>query len=137
MGLLSSLFGGPAVSAVEGVANVIDKFVETDEEKKAAELLKAKLAMKPSLAQVELNKIEASHRSIFVAGARPFILWICGVGLTWHFILHDLMTWICAIWLPQLTPPALSGTEELITVLLALLGLGGMRTIEKIKRVTK
>ena len=137
MSLLSSLFGGPAVSAVEGVANVIDRFVETDEEKKAAELLKAKLAMKPSLAQVELNKIEASHRSIFVAGARPFILWTCGVGLTWHFILHDLMTWICAIWFSQLTPPALSGTEELITVLLALLGLGGMRTIEKIKRVTK
>ena len=84
--IFGSIAGGGIVSAAEGVANIIDQFVETDDEKRAAELIKAKLMMQPSLAQVELNKIEAGHRSIFVAGWRPFIGWVCGFALLWHFI---------------------------------------------------
>ena len=84
--MLDKLIGGGLVTAAEGVANIIDRFVETDEEKQAAELIKAKLMMKPSLAQIELNKVEAGHRSIFVAGWRPFIGWVCGLALLWHFI---------------------------------------------------
>ncbi len=79
--MLEKLIGGGIVSAAEGVANIIDRFVETDDEKKAAEIIKAKLMMTPSLAQIELNKIEAGHRSIFVAGWRPFIGWVCGFAL--------------------------------------------------------
>ena len=89
-----SIAGGGVVSAAEGVANIIDQFVETDDEKRAAEVIKTKLMMKPSLAQIELNKIEAGHRSIFVAGWRPFIGWVCGFALLWHFILFDLLTWV-------------------------------------------
>jgi hypothetical protein len=66
--IFGSIVGGGVVSAAEGVANIIDQFVETDDEKQAAEIIKAKMMMKPSLAQIELNKIEAGHRSIFVAG---------------------------------------------------------------------
>jgi len=69
--IFGSIVGGGVVSATEGVANIIDRFVETDDEKRAAEVIKAKLMMKPSPAQIELNKIEAGHRSIFVAGWRP------------------------------------------------------------------
>ena len=67
--MLDKLIGSGIVSAAEGVANIIDRFVETDEEKQAAEIIKAKMMMQPSLAQIELNKIEAGHRSIFVAGS--------------------------------------------------------------------
>ena len=130
--IFGSIVGGGVVSAVEGVANVIDKFVETDDEKRAAEVIKAKMMMKPSLAQIELNKIEAGHRSIFVAGWRPFIGWVCGFALLWHFILFDFLTWITVNFFPQVTElPELSGTETLVTVLLSLLGLGAMRTAEK------
>ncbi|MDP7152634.1 MAG: 3TM-type holin, partial [Paracoccaceae bacterium] len=123
---------GGVVSAVEGVANVIDKFVETDDEKRAAEIIKAKMMMRPSLAQIELNKIEAGHRSIFVAGWRPFIGWVCGFALLWHFILFDFLTWVTVNFFPHVTAlPELTGTETLVTVLLSLLGLGAMRTVEK------
>ena len=80
--IFGSIVGGGIVSAAEGVANIIDQFVETDDEQRAAEIIKAKLMLKPSLAQIELNKIEAAHRSIFVAGWRPFIGWVDTVRLT-------------------------------------------------------
>ncbi len=130
--IFGSIVGGGVVSTAEGVANIIDQFVETDDEKRAAEVIKAKMMMKPSLAQIELNKIEAGHRSIFVAGWRPFIGWVCGFALLWHFILFDFLTWITVNFFPQVTElPELSGTETLVTVLLSLLGLGAMRTAEK------
>jgi len=130
--MLEKLIGSGIVSAAEGVANIIDRFVETDEEKQAAELIKAKLMMKPSLAQIELNKVEAGHRSIFVAGWRPFIGWVCGLALLWHFILFDLLTWVTVNFFPHVSElPELTGTETLVTVLLSLLGLGAMRTVEK------
>jgi len=88
--------------------------------------------LKPSLARIELNKIEAGHRSIFVASWRPFIGWVCGLALAWHFILFDLLTWVTFNFFPRVTElPALSGTVTLVTVLLSLLGLGAMRTAEK------
>ena len=130
--MLDKLIGGGIVSAAEGVANIIDRFVETDDEKKAAEIIKAKMMMQPSLAQIELNKIEAGHRSIFVAGWRPFIGWVCGFALLWHFILFDMLTWVTVNFFPHVTAlPELTGTETLVTVLLSLLGLGAMRTVEK------
>ncbi len=136
--MLDKLIGGGLVTAAEGVANIIDRFVETDEEKQAAELIKAKLMMKPSLAQIELNKVEAGHRSIFVAGWRPFIGWVCGLALLWHFILFDLLTWVTVNFFPHVSElPELTGTETLVTVLLSLLGLGAMRTVEKFGGKTK
>jgi hypothetical protein len=132
--IFGSIVGGGVVSAAEGVANIIDQFVETDDEKQAAEIIKAKMMMKPSLAQIELNKVEAGHRSIFVAGWRPFIGWVCGFALVWHFILFDLLNWVTVSFFPHVTElPELSGTETLVTVLLSLLGLGAMRTVEKIR----
>ena len=131
--VFGSIVGGGVVSAAEGVANIIDQFVETDDEKRAAEVIKAKMMMTPSLAQIELNKIEAGHRSIFVAGWRPFIGWVCGFALVWHFILFDLLNWVTVNFFPHVIElPELSGTETLVTVLLSLLGLGAMRTAEKL-----
>ena len=130
--IFGSIAGSGIVSAAEGIANIMDQFVETDDEKRIAEMIKAKMMMKPSLAQIELNKIEAGHRSIFVAGWRPFIGWVCGFALLWHFILFDLLTWITVNFFPHVTEiPQLTGTETLVTVLLSLLGLGAMRTAEK------
>lgn len=136
--IFGSIVGGGVISAAEGVANIIDQFVETDDEKRAAEIIKIKLMMKPSLAQIGLNKIEAGHRSIFVAGWRPFIGWVCGFALIWHFIMFDILTWVTINFFPNVTElPELSGTETLVTVLLSLLGLGAMRTAEKFAGKTK
>ena len=109
---------------------------ETDPRKKAeleklileADILQRKM-------QTEINKAESLHISVFVAGARPFIMWVCGFGVAYNFLVHPLIIWgvlIAGINIPE--PPMLR-TEELMTLLLALLGLGGLRTYEKCKKV--
>ena len=79
--------------------------------------------------QGEINKVEAQHRTIFVAGWRPFIGWVCGVALAYNFVLRDLLIWFIG---PEQVPPALQ-MEHLMTVLIGMLGLGGMRTFENLK----
>ena len=84
--------------------------------------------------QLEINKTEAQHGSIFVAGWRPFIGWVCGAALVWNFIIQPLLLWV-AWMMPDLgidmsTAPKLD-SGELMTVLLGMLGLGGLRTYEK------
>ena len=83
--------------------------------------------------QTKINEIEAGHRTLFVAGWRPFIGWICGVALAYNFVIRDLFIWITKT---TDAPPALQ-MEHLMTVLLGMLGLGGLRTYEKIKDKVK
>jgi len=94
--------------------------------------------LRTGMAQMEVNKAEAEHPSVFVAGWRPFIGWVCGFALAWHFMGYDILNWVRLAFLPDMpTPPALGGSETLITVLLSMLGLGGLRTVEKIKGVAR
>ena len=82
--------------------------------------------------QSEINKMEAKHRTIFVAGWRPFIGWVCGIALAYNFVLRDMLVWYMGA---ETAPPALQ-MEHLMTVLIGMLGLGGMRTFEKFKDKT-
>ena len=77
--------------------------------------------------QLEINKAEASHASVFVSGWRPFYGWTCGMALLYSFILSPFLD----IWLD--VPKLEMG--DLMTVLLGMLGLGGLRTHEKTKSV--
>jgi hypothetical protein len=84
--------------------------------------------------QLEINKVEAQHGSIFVAGWRPAVGWICGIALGWNFVVHPMLLWVAFVF-PDVpvdlsTAPQLD-TGELMTVLLGMLGLGGLRTYEK------
>ena len=83
--------------------------------------------------QTKINEIEAGHRTVFVAGWRPFIGWVCGGALAYNFVIRDLFIWITKT---TDAPPALQ-MEHLMTVLLGMLGLGGLRTFEKIKDKVK
>jgi len=83
--------------------------------------------------QTKINELEAQHRTVFVAGWRPFIGWVCGVALAYNFVVRDLFIWAIK---PETVPPALQ-MEHLMTVLLGMLGLGGLRTYEKIKDKVK
>lgn len=87
------------------------------------------------LAQMEVNKEEAKHASIFVAGWRPFIGWVCGTAFAYHFIVQPLLAFILtAAGHPVVLPEF--DMSELMTVLMGILGLGAMRTTEKVKGVT-
>jgi hypothetical protein len=83
--------------------------------------------------QTKINEAEAMHRSIFVAGWRPFIGWICGIAMAYNFILRDLIIFAMG---KDFVPPALQ-MDHLMTVLMGILGLGAFRTYEKIKNVSK
>lgn len=133
MKFLANLVGGGIAEPIEAVGNVVDKLFTSDEERLDKQAVLERLRQQPNLAQIELNKVEAQHRSVFVAGWRPFIGWVCGVALAWHFMLFDILVWVQINFLPETTQvPQLTGTEQLLSVVVALLGLGGLRTFEKL-----
>tara|TARA_R100000388_G_C7240022_1_gene160616 strand:- start:1262 stop:1657 length:396 start_codon:yes stop_codon:yes gene_type:complete len=123
------------------VTGLLDKFIEDKDQKNALAheiaTLAEKQAHEAQLAQIEVNKAEAQHRSIFVSGWRPFIGWTCGVALAWHFVISPLIlftTAIVGIKIPEL--PSFD-METLTTILLGMLGLGSLRSFEKYKGLTK
>jgi hypothetical protein len=138
MGFLGGLIGSEVVvPAIGAVGNVMDKLFTSDDERLTHEEIKMRLLQKPDLAQIELNKVEAGHRSIFVAGWRPFIGWVCGFALGYHFIIHGFLSWGLKLYDPALEAPPVLDFAPLMTVVLSLLGLGGIRTLEKIKGKAK
>lgn len=123
------------------VTGLLDKFIEDKDQKAklAHEIatMAEKHAHESAMAQVEVNKAEAGHRSIFVAGWRPFIGWTCGVALAYHFVVAPLIIF-GAGWAGTSIPDLPTfDMDSLMTVLLGMLGLGGMRTFEKAKGLTK
>jgi len=123
------------------VTGLLDKFIE-DKDAKAAlaheiATMGEKHAQQLALSQIEVNKAEAASGSFFKGGWRPFIGWVCGVAFAYHFILQPLLTFILATFnvsIPEL-PEFDMGT--LLTVLGGMLGIGGLRTYEKQKGLTK
>lgn len=131
MGFFSKLIGAGTGSAVEAIGGVFDKLFTSDEERTQAAYVLEKLRQKPALVQAEINKIEAAHRTLFVAGWRPFIGWVCGLGFLWAFIGHPLFEWAVALAGLNLAPPEIM-TDNMMELVLALLGLGTLRTYEKV-----
>ena len=113
------------IDTAKGVADVVDKFVETPDEKTAFKTVMARMAQKPGLAQIELNKIGAAHRSLLVAGWRPAVGWVCALGLANSFLVNPWIQWITDKPGPEL-PLAI-----MLELVLGMLGLAGLRTVEK------
>ncbi len=129
---IAALLGG--TQPIEAIGTLLDKLFTSDDERAQAEAVLRKLADHQAELQVELNKVEAAHDSLFVAGWRPFIGWICGVALAWTFIGHPLFEWAAALWGAKgFVPPLLAG-DNLMELVIAMLGLSGLRTFEKTKR---
>ena len=122
------------------VSNLLGKFIEDKDAKNklAHELatMAERHAQELSKGQIEANTAQAKHPSLFVAGARPAIMWICALGLLTQFFIMPIAEWATAIWMPEITLPSLA-TGELMTLTLSLLGLGGMRTWEKSKGIAR
>jgi len=133
MSLISSLIGP--------VTGILDKVIEDKDQK-------AKLAFELStmadthaqqalLSQLEINKAEAASGSIFKGGWRPFIGWTSGVAFAYHFVLQPLLVFVLTasgVDLPDLPEFDMS---TLLTVLGGMLGIGGLRSYEKTKGLTK
>lgn len=114
--------------------DVIGRFFPNKTEQEKAELA-ATLAVVQG--QLEVNKAEAVSPSVFVAGWRPFIGWVCGAALAYTYIGYPFLLWAGALWFPGVKPPELGNDGMLYELLLGMLGLGGLRTFEKVRGVTK
>ena len=126
---------------VAPVTGLLDKFIEDKDQKAAVahELatMADKHAQQLALAQIEVNKAEAASGSFFKGGWRPFVGWVCGVAFAYHFIIQPLVIFILTaigMDIPDL-PEFDMGT--LLPVLGGMLGIGGLRTYEKHKGLTK
>lgn len=87
--------------------------------------------VKLMIAQLEVNKIEAGSKSVFVAGARPFIIWAGGFSLVWAGIIHPMLLWIWAFAAMKGQPPPMVEPGLLGTIVTGLLGVGTMRSYDK------
>ena len=121
-------------SLVGPVSGLLDKFIEDkDVKNKLAHDLSTmaeRHAQELAKGQMEINKTEAAHKSLFVAGWRPAIGWICGLGMASNFLLIPIANFVLALTGSAVVIPLLD-TGEMMPVLMGMLGLGAMRTYEK------
>ena len=137
MGIASAITG-----LVQGISPIIDEFHTSDEERGKLALEEHKLRQEDAriadasdARQVAVNKLEAKSSSLFKSGWRPGVGWVCVVGLAYNFIVHPLFSWGLAVWAPSLMPPPSLDIGALMPLLMGMLGLGGLRTFEKVKKV--
>lgn len=134
-----NLFGIGTV--IDSVGKIASDLITTDKERLELELRAKELDQSIDLAQIEVNKVEAEHSSIFVAGWRPAIGWIGAAAMAYQFLLYPIMlwgwTWMQGVgWIPkELTPPPVLEADQLWVILSGILGIAGMRSFEKSKGV--
>ncbi len=119
------------------LTSIFDKIFPNPEDANKAKIELLKLEQDGVLKQLEVNAVEAKHSSIFVAGWRPAVGWACAVIFAYNFLFQPFLLVLLEIFgHPIVNLPKLD-FEQVLTVLCGLLGLGGLRTIEKIKGVPK
>lgn len=143
VGAAASTFSGGILGPV---LSIIDKIIPDPAAKAAAQLAVLQLnqqgqlqeesnQLQLALAQTTIDNTEASSDSLFRAGWRPFVGWTCASGLCYSFLLAPIGGWLCKIWLLP-APPTLD-LSTLLPLLGSLLGLGAMRTYEKVQGATQ
>ena len=127
-------------SLIAPVSNLLDKAIPDQDLKRKLSHEIATLAEKSALevakGQIQANIEQAKHPSLFVAGARPAIMWVACLGLLTQFFIMPIAEWVTVIWYPEITLPNLN-TSELTALTMSILGLGGMRSWEKSKGVSR
>ena len=122
------------------VSGLLDKFIEDKDTRNALAheiaTMSERHAQELAKGQLEVNKVEAASKSMFVAGWRPAVGWVTVIGMASNYILIPMGNFALAIAGSDITIPLLQ-MSEMMPVLLGMLGLGGMRTVEKIQKVSR
>ena len=120
-------------AVTELASTVINKIWPDKSEAERQQLAAAVMVVQ---GQLDINKVEAASPSVFVSGWRPFIGWVCGVACAWNWIGLKIALFVAAyLGHPLDMQPA--DVSEMMPVLLGMLGLGGFRTVEKLKGVNR
>lgn len=124
----------PITAGIDLVKTAIDKIWPdaSEEQKQKVALIAEELA-----GQRDINKIEASNANVFVSGWRPFIGWVCGIGLGYAVIIEPILRFASQVWFSYAGVFPSIDTDLTLQILLGMLGLGGLRTWEKQKGVAR
>lgn len=126
-------------AALEFGKTLLDRFVPDPEKKREAEIEMVRMAaggeLQQVIAQLEINAREAQHPSVWVAGWRPFFGWAGGVGFVYAVMVQPMLSWYAQT--KNLPAPPVLNIDLLWVVITGMLGIGGLRTFEKTKRVSK
>ena len=127
-------------SLINPVTKLLDKVIEDKDQKNAIAFELATMAEKHAQelakGQLDVNKVEAAHKNLFVAGWRPAVGWVCCLGMAGNFLIIPLANFALALSSSPITIPLIE-TSEMMPVLMGMLGLGAMRTVEKTKNVQR
>ena len=122
------------------ISSLLDKFIpDADERQRLAHeiaTMSERHAHELAKAQIEVNKAEASNKSLFVSGWRPAVGWVCVTGMGFNFIIVPLGNFAAGLAQHPVRLESLD-LSQMMPVLLGMLGLGGLRTMEKIKGVQR
>ena len=122
------------------VSGLLDKFIEDKDKKNAIAFelstMAERHAQELAKAQIAVNQKEAAHKSLFVAGWRPAVGWVCVLGMASNFMVIPLANFALALVESTVVVPILDLTQ-MMPVLMGMLGLGAMRTMEKTKGVQR
>lgn len=135
---------------VQAVGQIADDLITTDKERLDAELELRRLGIEERKieadlvrGQLDVNRAEAASSSLFVAGWRPAIGWVGAVALGYQFLAYPLLVWAYALLQARglvpagLQPPPMLDTDALWVVLSGMLGIAGLRSVEKVKGVAR
>ena len=127
-------------SLIGPVAGLLDKFIEDKDQKNALAhqiaTMSERHAQELAKGQLEVNKVEAASNSLFVSGWRPAVGWVCVLGMAGNFIVIPVANFTLALFDSTVTIPLID-TATMMPVLMGMLGLGAMRSAEKIKKVSR
>lgn len=122
------------------ITGLLDKFIEDKDKKNAIAFelstMAEKHAQELAKAQLAVNKQEAAHKNLFVAGWRPAVGWVCVLGMASNFMVIPMANFALALAGSSIIVPILE-LSEMMPVLMGMLGLGAMRTVEKSKGVQR
>ena len=137
--------GALAITAILELGKMAIKRIWEDPEKQAeeerklielsqkGELAELDAYVRITLAQIEVNKVSAKNPSLFVSGARPFIIWVGGFSMAWSGLFHPLLVWVWAFTQMDGNPPPMIESAVLGSVVTGLLGVAGMRSFDGMK----
>ena len=131
--VLGKIFGGDTLKTV---GTVIDDLHFSGEEKEKLKLQMKEIDAKLKEKQLDINKVEAGHRSIFVSGWRPFLGWISGLSIGYVYLFQPILDMILQMFGVEVDWVVLD-LGQLMPLILGILGLGGLRSFEKAKGLTK
>jgi hypothetical protein len=130
-------------AVIDSVGKIAGDLITTDKERLELALREKELDQRLDLAQLDVNKVEAQHASLFVAGWRPAIGWIGAAAMAYQFLLYPVMLWGWVWmqgsgWIPkELAPPPVLDADQLWVILSGMLGIAGLRSVEKVKGVAR